>query len=59
MASLSPAASERHLACQLRLQGAALNRRGIGEDVIKAECRALETAIRVELLRASARGGVA
>jgi hypothetical protein len=59
MASLSPAASERHLTAQLRLQGAALVRRGIEDAVVKAECRSLETAIRVELLRTSARGGAA
>lgn len=46
---LPPAAREKQLAHQLELQAAALTRRGIDAEVVAAQRRALESAIRAEL----------
>lgn len=47
MADLSPAAAERHLQRQLRVQGETMSRRGIDPGAIDAELRDLERSIRV------------
>jgi hypothetical protein len=51
MASLSPAAADKHLRRQLRVQAEAIQRRGIGSEVVDADLRALESAIRAEFCR--------
>ena len=51
MAEVSPAAAEKHLQAQLKLQAKTMARKGIGEDLIVREQQSLETAIRVHLWR--------
>jgi hypothetical protein len=53
---LNPAAAERHVEHQIRVQAAAMRRKGVAEDLIERECRSFENAIR-ELLTRSASGG--
>lgn len=50
-AMLSPAAAERHIRRQLKVQAQTMRRRGIDERVIAHEIDALETSIRAMLLR--------
>ena len=50
MAAL-PAMAEKHLAYQLRVQAETMERRGIAPDLIAAQVRGLESAIRCELWR--------
>lgn len=49
MASLSPSAAERHLDNQVRIQVAALLRRGIERGLIEQERQCLARAVRAEL----------
>jgi hypothetical protein len=56
-AELNPDAAERHIANQLKLQGDAMRRKGVSDDLIARELSAMERAIRALLLRA-ATGGV-
>lgn len=51
-AELAPAASERHIALQIKIQADAMARRGIASDLIEREARCLELAIRAALWRA-------
>jgi hypothetical protein len=51
MADLSPAAAERHLQQQLKIQGDTMARRGISEDLITEQRSRLEKAIRTDLWR--------
>jgi hypothetical protein len=50
-AALSPAAAERHIQHQLKVQAQAMRRRGIDEGVIAHEIDCLEFSIRSTLLR--------
>jgi hypothetical protein len=60
MASLSPAAAERHLDRQLRIQASTLLRRGIDAGLVDQERQRLAIAIRHEVLRIlPSRGSVA
>jgi hypothetical protein len=43
--------AEKHLAHQLRVQADTMKRRGIAPDLINAQIRSLETAIRREVWR--------
>jgi hypothetical protein len=55
--ALRPAAeAEKHLAYLLRVQVETMSRRGIAADLISAQIRALETAVRCELRRVTIRG---
>ena len=56
-AVLSPAAAERHIRQQLKVQAQAMRRKGIDERVIAREIGCLETSIRATLLR-DVSGGV-
>ncbi len=59
-ARLSPAAADRHLATQLRIQSSALLRKGIDAETVKSERASLAAAVHAELVRiGAARGGVA
>ena len=49
MASLSHRAAEKHLACQLRVQVETMRKRGVDPELIEAQRRDLETAIRSHL----------
>jgi hypothetical protein len=51
MASLSQAQGDAHLRQQLRIQAETMRRRGIDEEVIKCEVKAIESAVRAELWR--------
>ncbi|MGY2935988.1 hypothetical protein ACVWZ6_005590 [Bradyrhizobium sp. GM6.1] len=48
-AELRPDAGERHIQQQVRLQAAAMRRKGVAEDLIAAEARMMEAAIRTAL----------
>jgi hypothetical protein len=50
-AELSPDAAERHIQQQMKIQSDAMQRKGIGEDLIARELRCLESAIRDALWR--------
>jgi Family of unknown function (DUF6074) len=56
-ARLTPESAERHIRQQLKVQGQALQRRGIDEDLIAQELRSLERAIRTTLWDAVATRG--
>ena len=56
-AVLNPDAAERHIQQQLKIQGQAMRRRGIDEQLIVHEINSMETSIRATLLRAVS-GGV-
>jgi hypothetical protein len=47
---ISPAAGGRHIVRSLELQAAAMRRRGIAEEHIRREVRALESAVRARML---------
>jgi hypothetical protein len=51
MASLTPSHSEADLRHQLKIQADTMRRRGISEETISREIRALESSIRAELWR--------
>jgi hypothetical protein len=55
-AELKPDAAERHIRTQLKIQGDAMRRKGIEEDLIARELRCMETAIRALLMRAASGG---
>jgi hypothetical protein len=55
-AELSPDAGERHIQQQLKIQGEAMRRRGVGEDLVVLELRCMEAAIRGLLIRAASGG---
>jgi hypothetical protein len=55
-AELNPDAAERHIQQQLKIQGDAMRRKGIDEDLIARELHCMETAIRALLLRAASGG---
>lgn len=60
IATLSQNGGERHLQRQLDIQSDAMERRGVADELIRMDRKALETAIRSELFRLGvARGGVA
>ncbi|MBI5260264.1 MAG: hypothetical protein HY852_00415 [Bradyrhizobium sp.] len=48
-AELSPDAGERHIQQQIKLQIAAMRRKGVAEELIAAEARMMESAIRAAL----------
>lgn len=50
---LNPDAAARYLQYQLQVQGDAMRRRGVAENLIARELKCMEAAIRQELLRAS------
>jgi hypothetical protein len=50
---LNPHAAERYLQYQLQMQGDAMRRRGVAEDLIARELKCMERAVRQELLRTS------
>jgi hypothetical protein len=50
-AMLSPAAAERHIRQQLKVQAQTMRRRGIDERLIAREIDCLEASIRATLLR--------
>lgn len=54
---LNPDAAQRHIQQQLKIQGDAMRRRGIDEQLIGCELRCMKNAIRGLLLRAVS-GGV-
>jgi uncharacterized protein DUF6074 len=56
-AVLNPDAAERHLQRQLKIQGQAMRRRGIDQQLIVHEINSMETSIRATLLCAAS-GGV-
>jgi Family of unknown function (DUF6074) len=56
-AELNPDAAERHIQQQIKIQGDAMRRKGIDEDLIARELQCMETAIQALLLRAAS-GGV-
>jgi hypothetical protein len=51
-ALMNPDAGERYVLRQLKVQGDAMRRKGIAEDLIQRELRCLETAIRAALWKA-------
>ena len=51
MAASSSSTAEKHLAYQLQVQAETMVRRGIAQDLVKAQIRSLELAIRAELWR--------
>ena len=51
IAAATPVTGEKLLAHALRQQTATMARRGINDDIIEWECKALECAIRAELWR--------
>jgi hypothetical protein len=51
MKTLTPTHSDAHLRQQLKIQADTMRRRGVTEDVIAREIRALESGIRAELWR--------
>jgi hypothetical protein len=55
-AELNPDAAERHIARQLQVQGDAMRRKGIDENLIARELKCMEGAIRAMLLRAVSGG---
>jgi hypothetical protein len=50
---LNPAAADRYLQYQQQVQGDAMRRRGVAEELIARELKCMEAAIQQELLRAS------
>jgi hypothetical protein len=56
-ALLNPDAAERHIQRQLKIQGQAMRRRGIDEQLIVHEINSMKTSIRATLLCAAS-GGV-
>jgi hypothetical protein len=54
---LNPDAAARYLQYQLQVQGDAMRRRGVAEDLIARELKCMEAAVRRELLRASVSTG--
>jgi hypothetical protein len=55
-AELNPDAAERHIQQQLKIQGDAMRRKGIDDDLIADELRCMETAVRRLLVRAVSGG---
>jgi hypothetical protein len=56
-AELNPDAGERHIRAQVDLQIRAMRRKGIPDDLIAAEARIMENAIRAALWHAVMRPG--
>jgi hypothetical protein len=55
-ASMNPDTSARYVEYQLQVQRDAMRRRGVAEDLIARELKAMEAAIRRELLQALSTG---
>jgi hypothetical protein len=55
-AELNSDAAERHIQKQLKIQGQAMRRKGIDEQLIAQEINCMETSIRAMLLRAVSGG---
>jgi hypothetical protein len=51
-AELGPDAAERHIQQQLKIQGEAMRRKGVDEDLIARELKCMRAAISAALLRA-------
>jgi hypothetical protein len=51
-----PAAAERYIEHQVKVQGDAMRRKGIAEDLIQHELRCFEIAVRSGLVRALSTG---